>query len=154
MNAFGIDVAQDAICILPPGLTKHQVLDTLVDRLSEIGHVANPQAFRQAIHAREAVMSTGIGSGIAIPHVRIEEITQPTVGVAVSKSGIDYAALDNAPVHVVVMFAMPSGADREYLGLLAQVMMVLKEPEFLQNLLRCSTTEDVARALNGDAVLG
>ena len=151
MSAFGIDVDQDAICILPSDLTKHAALDLLVDRLSEIGGVTSREAFRQAIHARESVMSTGIGGGIAIPHVRIEEIARPTVGVGISPTGVDYAALDNAPVHVIVMFAMPSGADREYLGLLAQVMMVLKDPQFRQKLMRCSTPQDVAAELNEDA---
>lgn len=150
MSAFGIDVDRDAICILPPGQTKHAALDTLVDRLSAVGSVANSDAFRQAIHARESVMSTGIGGGIAIPHVRIDEITRPTVGVGISRQGIDYSALDNAPVHIIVMFAMPSGADREYLGLLAQVMMVLKDPSFQQTLLNCETPEEVAAVLNED----
>lgn len=150
MSAFGIDVDQEAICILPPGLTKHAVLDLMVDRLSQVGGVANSDAFRQAIHARESVMSTGIGNGIAIPHVRIEEIGRPAVGVALSPTGVDYAALDNAPVQVIVMFAMPSGADREYLGLLAQVMMVLKDPQFLKKLMGCASPQEVAAVLNGD----
>lgn len=151
MSAFGIEVNQEAICILPQGQSKHAALDIMVDRLSEVGGVTDRDAFRSAIHARESVMSTGIGGGIAIPHVRIEEIARPTVGVALSRDGVDYAALDNAPVHVIVMFAMPAGADREYLGLLAQVMMVLKDPQFLQKLLSCTTPVDVAAVLNGDA---
>lgn len=153
MSAFGIDVAREAICILPPGESKHGALDAMVDRLAKVGGVAQSEVFRQAIHARESVMSTGIGGGIAIPHVRIEEISHPTVGVALSRQGVDYAALDNAPVHVIVMFAMPSGADREYLGLLAQVMMVLKDPAFLQRLLGCTTADEVAALLNRDATV-
>jgi fructose PTS system EIIBC or EIIC component len=153
MSAFGIEVHKDAICILPGGLTKHEALDQVINQLVEVGGVADAEAFRQAIFARESVMSTGIGGGIAIPHVRIEEITQPSVGVAISQTGVDYAALDNAPVHIIVMFAMPSGSDKEYLGLLAQVMMVLKDPEFRNRLLSCTSSDKLAAALNHDVMV-
>ncbi|MCP4645616.1 MAG: PTS sugar transporter subunit IIA [bacterium] len=147
MSAFGIDVASEAIRVFGEGVTKHQALDELVEAIMGLGMVDDVDAFRKAVHARESVMSTGIGSGVAIPHVRIDEVQSPSVGVAVSASGIEYDTLDNEPVHVIVLFAMPSGSQREYLGLLAQVMTALKTPGFRDTLAACTATDDVLAAL-------
>ena len=85
---------------------------------------------------------------IAIPHVRIDEITEPTIGVGISPSGIDFDALDGNPVNIVVLFAMPSGSDKEYLGLLAQVMLSLRTAGFTQKLLACKSPDEVVKVLD------
>jgi mannitol/fructose-specific phosphotransferase system IIA component (Ntr-type) len=120
----------------------------MVDSLFKTGVVEERGAFRAAVHERESIMSTGIGSGVAIPHVRINEVRWPTVGVGISKTGIDFDTLDDAPVHVIVLFAMPQGSQKEYLGLLAQVMLTLKVPGFRDRLLACETVEEALGVLN------
>ena len=97
-------------------------------------------------------MSTGIGGGIAIPHVRIPEVRYASVGVGISREGIDYGSLDNKPVHIMVLFATPQGADKEYLSLLAQVMAALKNRKLYNRLVACETAEDVYRVLRADDV--
>jgi mannitol/fructose-specific phosphotransferase system IIA component (Ntr-type) len=147
MSAFGIEVGPDLVCVYGPGASKREALDQLVDKVASSGAVADKEGFRRAVHEREAVMSTGLGSGVAIPHVRADEVLRPCVGVGVSASGIDYDTLDNSPVHVMVLFAMPSWAQREYLGLLAQVMTSLKTPGFRERLVACKTPNQVAEHL-------
>jgi mannitol/fructose-specific phosphotransferase system IIA component (Ntr-type) len=94
-------------------------------------------------------MSTGVGSGIAIPHVCIGEVQRPVLGVGISPSGIDFAALDGEPVYIIVLFAMPAGSQKEYLSLLAQVMRALKDSAFREQLIACQTREEAASVLNG-----
>jgi len=148
MGAFGIAVSRDAVCIFPPDISKSEALDSLVDAVAASRPVTDVEAFRRALFEREAIMSTGIGGGIAIPHVRIDEVPRPVIGVGISKSGIDYDTLDSKPVHVVVLFAMPSGSHKEYLGLLAQVMHSLKNAAFRTRLMACSTGDEVAVVVN------
>ncbi|MBN2308201.1 MAG: PTS sugar transporter subunit IIA [Candidatus Hydrogenedentes bacterium] len=148
MSAFGIDLEAGAVRIYGPGLSKHDALDILVDAVADSGAVMDREAFRRAVRERESVMSTGIGYGVAIPHVRIDPVRRPYIGVGISKDGIDYDTLDNQPVHVVVLFAMPSGSQREYLRLLAQVMTALKVPGFREALTACSTPQEVVDILN------
>lgn len=148
MSLFGLTIEAQAVCIFGPGVSKHEALDRLVDAIASTGSVEDPEAFRRAVREREAVMSTGIGSGVAIPHVRIDAIRKASVGVGISQEGIDFNTLDNKPVHIVVLFAMPSGSQKEYLGLLAQVMTTMKAPGFREELGACTTPDDVVRLLN------
>lgn len=147
MSAFGKTIPKEAICIFEPGTSKHDALEQMIDAIERTGAVTNREAFRKALFDREAIRSTGF-KGVAIPHVRIDEITEPTVGVGVSREGIDFDSLDSEPVNIVVLFAMPSGSDKEYLGFLAQVMMALRTGGFCQKLTTCETPEEVVEILN------
>lgn len=142
MSAFGKNITEEAICLFEPGLSKHDALERMIEAVMRTGHVNNREAFKAALFEREAIRSTGF-KGVAIPHVRIDEIGEPTVGVGVSKGGIDFESLDNEPVHIVVLFAMPSGSDKVYLGALAQVMMGLRTEGFSERLMDCETPAEV-----------
>lgn len=147
MNAFGIEIPKDAVCILEAGLTKYDALDRMVDAIASLGVITDEEAFRKALYEREAIRSTGF-RGVAIPHVRIDEVEKPTVGVGIAKDGIDFESLDNEPVNIVVLFAMPSGSDKEYLSYLAQVMMSLRSEGFTDELTACETPGEVLDVLN------
>ena len=146
MTAFGKNIPEEAICIFPDGATKRDALEMMMAAIERTGHVRDHEAFRRALFERESIRSTGF-KGIAIPHVRIDEITEPTVGVGVSPAGIDFESLDSEPVNIVVLFAMPSGSDKEYLGFLAQVMMSLRTGGFAQELMECTTPAAVLEVL-------
>lgn len=147
MNAFGSQIPKDAIVIFPNSTTKFEALEKMIDALMKTGVITDREALRKALYEREAIRSTGFRS-VAIPHVRIDEILKPTLGIGISKKGIDFEALDSEPVHIVVLFAMPSGSDKEYLGLLAQVMMSLRSPGFCERLAACETPEEVQNLLS------
>ncbi len=146
MSVLGKDIQEKAICLLEPGLSKHEALDQMIEAVMSTGHVQSREAFRAALYEREAIRSTGF-KGVAIPHVRIDEISEPTVGVGISKEGIDFESLDNEPVNIIVMFAMPSGSDKEYLGVLAQIMMALRTGGFCEKLMACETPGQILTTL-------
>lgn len=151
MSAFGIDIDVRCVRVLSGHITRNQALDQLVDAVTSTGAVTDAEALRTAILDREESMSTGIGGGVGIPHVRINAVNRPVIGVGVSKEGIDFRASDNKPVHVIVLFAMPPDSNRLYLGLLAQVMVALKAPNFLERLVACVKPSDVIAVLNESA---
>jgi mannitol/fructose-specific phosphotransferase system IIA component (Ntr-type) len=97
MSAFGIDIDKRAVRVFGRGVSKEEALESMVDSMYDAEVVDDREAFRKAIHEREAVMSTGIGSGVAIPHVRINQVKRPAVGIGVSREGIDFDTLDDAP---------------------------------------------------------
>lgn len=146
MGAFGKNIPSNLICIFSEHVNKRQALEQILEMVAKTGVITDKPAFLQALFDRESIRSTGF-KGIAIPHVRIDGITEPTIGVGLSPSGIDFDSLDTGPVNVVVLFAMPSGSDKEYLGYLARVMMSLRTAGFSQKLLACRTPEDAARLL-------
>jgi mannitol/fructose-specific phosphotransferase system IIA component (Ntr-type) len=146
MSAFGKDIPKESICIFPEGTSKRDALGMMMKAIESTGAVKDLEAFRRALFERESIRSTGF-KGIAIPHVRIDEITEPTVGVGISQTGIDFESLDSEPVNIVVLFAMPSGSDKEYLGFLAQVMMALRTGGFTHKLMACKSPEEVLDVL-------
>jgi mannitol/fructose-specific phosphotransferase system IIA component (Ntr-type) len=147
MSAFGKEIPQSQICIIKGGVSKHDALETLINAVATNPAVTSRTAFGAAVHEREAVMSTGIGGGIAIPHVRIPQITEATLGVAVVPKGLDFGALDNELVQIMVLFATPEGADKEYLGLLAKVMCALRDRDLFDRLVACRCPSDVYQVL-------
>ena len=152
MNAFGIDIDERAVCIFRESVSKRDALNRLVDAVAEVGQVSDCEAFRTAIYEREAVQSTGIGGGVAIPHVRIDQVLEPTLGIGVCRDGIDFGSLDNEPVHVIVLFAMSSGAHKRYLRLLAQAMIALRNTKLRERLTECNSPEEVNAVLNACCV--
>jgi PTS system fructose-specific IIC component len=150
MSQFGIDIPVEQIVIMPPGAGKEEALSLLVAAVGKNPTVADDALFRSAVFEREAIMSTGLGNGVAVPHVRIPEVGVPTLGVGVSRGGVDYHSLDGKPAHVMVLFAMPLGAEKVYLSLLAKVLLVLRNRPLFDAIVACDTPEAVLVLLDDE----
>lgn len=150
MPIFGKEIPESQICIIRKKTTKYDVLDTLIDAMKKNSAITNPDLFRKAVFDREEITSTGIGGGIAIPHVRMEEVKETTIGIAIVPEGVDFDAIDNQPVHLIVLFATPKNKDKEYLQLVAKVMQALRDESLYQRLLKCQSPHQVALCLNTD----
>ena len=94
----------------------------------------------QAILARDEIVSTAIGFGIAIPHARIDSVKRLCMAVGLSPDGIDYPSIDDKPVRVVVMIAASSEDQNLYLRVLSKVMAFLKRER--ETLMKCTTPEE------------
>jgi PTS system nitrogen regulatory IIA component len=109
---------------------KHAVLTCLVDLLAETPFVRNRDELFKGIRAREELMSTGIGFGIGVPHVRIDSVTDLVMAVAVCKQPVvDYTSLDGDPVHIVCMLAARSDQHTKYIRTLSSISSRLKDSE-------------------------
>jgi PTS system nitrogen regulatory IIA component len=128
--------------------SKSELLGILVDQLAKSPRVTDADALREAIFVRESLMSTGIGLGVGIPHVRLDSVTDVAMAVAVSRQDIaDYESLDGEPVRMAFMIAANSNQHAEYLRLLGALSQQLKVPSFRERLLACETPEALYDAL-------
>ena len=134
------------ICIIPEGASKQEALDQIVALLEGNPHIDDLEKVRQAVFEREAIQSTGLGNGVAVPHVRIPEVQALTIALGIAPDGSDFDALDNNPVQIIVLFATPKDAKKTYLCFLAQVMVALRNRNTFASLASCRTVEQV-RAL-------
>jgi len=125
---------------------KEPLIRELVGLLARSGKVAEEAAVIEEALKRERLGSTGLGDGIAIPHARTDIVKQIAVAFGLSRHGVEFAALDGGPVHVVLFFAIPAEAVREYLMLLAHTARMFKKKELVQTLLTCTTPEQVIAA--------
>lgn len=115
---------------------KAAVIEELVGVLHRAGVTRYPEAVRQAVAQREALGSTGIGKGIAIPHARSTMVSERAVVVARSRRGVDFEALDGHPVHLCFLIvAPPVEKDELYLQLLARIVRGVRLVRTRQKLL-------------------
>lgn len=109
---------------------KDTILRNLVDLLAESPFVHSRDELLKGIFAREELMSTGIGFGVGVPHVRIDSVSDLVMAVAVCKRPISgYSSLDNEPVQIVCMLAARSDQHAKYIRTLSAVSSRLKDAE-------------------------
>lgn len=121
---------------------KLAALNELCDVSEHHEHVRDGAAFRQAIFEREKLVSTGIGIGVAVPHVKIASVSDYVVTVGRSKQGIEYDAIDGAPVHLVFMIGASDKQTAEFVRVLAAVVRLVKLPEMYERLMAASMPDD------------
>lgn len=123
--------------------TKNTVIDELVETLWQAGKLNDKEAYREAIHAREAQSTTGIGEGIAIPHAKTDAVKVPAIAFGKSKPGVDYESLDGTPAHLFFMIAAPAGGAQTHLDALAKLSGILMNEEVRAQLLNATSKEEV-----------
>ncbi len=123
--------------------SKEDVLNHMIDVLSQSENILDKDVFRKAVFAREEIISTGIGLSIAIPHVKIPEVKDFTIAIGVSKKEIEWNAIDNKPVQVIFLIAGASDQHQTYLRILSKIVLVLKKADRREKLLSAKNAEDV-----------
>lgn len=129
------------------GRTKGAVIEELARALTGKAKVDFDKLYA-AILKREELMSTGIGNGLAIPHVRMGDVPRPTMAVGVSRDGIaDYDSLDKKPVHIIVLIAVPEGQHDTYIRLLARATETLRDEQIRRRILDAPNPEELYKIL-------
>lgn len=116
---------EQSIVLNLAGKTKQAVLTELIDALAAAHPELDREQVSAAIHEREQKMSTGIGSGAAIPHGNYPGGRTAAGAIGVSQTGIDYGSLDGKPVYVVFMIIMGGASCEHHLGILNQVFTLV-----------------------------
>jgi PTS system nitrogen regulatory IIA component len=149
MPALGHEIPLTAIRIFKDRPSKDAALRRLVaDLAASDDELSDPEAVLTALSEREQVMSTGVGNGVAIPHVRIPGVSKPHLALGICPQGIEFDTLDDVPVQIVLVVVMPMKAHREYLQLLAKAMQALKTPGFRDALLAAADSREAAALCN------
>lgn len=122
----------------------------LVDHLVNGGFL--PRSLREeslsALKARENQVSTGIGSGVAIPHAFSDNIDHVIAVFGRSRTGIDFEALDNAPVHYIILFLVPRKEYQLHLRTLAAIAKLFTNSDTRRQLATASTRDEILGILN------
>ena len=127
-----------------------EAIDELVDTLVVNGAIAKSDrdAVIDVVRTRENSMSTGIGYGIGIPHASTELIENVVGVLGRSKNGINFEALDNQPVTLVVLFLVPQGQFQKHLHTLANIARQLHNSEFRTALENAEDASSISQILS------
>ncbi len=118
-----------------------ELIDLLVsqERVSAVSR----ESILAALKQREETMSTGIGFGIAIPHASSDEVAEVVAAFGRSTQGIEFDALDNAPVKFVVLFIVPKNQFQTHLRTLASIAKFLNDRSVRGSLAGAETKEEI-----------
>ena len=122
---------------------KTAVIEEMIKSLVDHGYVTDFEAFKEGILAREALTSTGLGDGIAMPHSKNSAIKEATVLFAKSNKGVDYESLDGQPTDLFFMIAAPEGANDTHLAALAELSQYLMKDGFADKLRQVTSPDQV-----------
>jgi fructose-specific phosphotransferase system IIA component len=120
-----------------------QAIDELIGNLVATGKIQpqHREAITAVVKKRETSMSTGIGFGIGIPHASTDLIPEVIGALGRSKQGVNFDALDNQPVNLVMLFLVPQGQFQKHLHTLANIAKILHKAEFRQALEKAPDAE-------------
>ncbi|EGG40301.1 fructose-specific PTS transporter subunit EIIC [Streptococcus sp. 27098_8_134] len=122
---------------------KKAVIEEMIQSLVDHGYVTDFETFKEGILAREALTSTGLGDGIAMPHSKNSAVKEATVLFAKSNKGVDYESLDGQPTDLFFMIAAPEGANDTHLAALAELSQYLMKGGFADKLRRVTSPDQV-----------
>ena len=132
------------------GLTlsdKEAALRAIASLLTMPEGTANEETVYEVLLERERLASTGIGSGVAIPHGRYDGVDELRAAVALCPAGVDFDAVDRLPVKIVVGIVGPRSMPQKHLAALAGVSRVLRDDRKREALLKAADNAEAYRVL-------
>ena len=121
---------------------KNAAIDKLISLMNAGGRLNSTQGYKEGILAREALGSTAIGEGIAIPHAKVVAVKEPGLAAMVVPDGVDYEAFDGSLANLIFMIAAPAQGDDVHLQALSRLSTLLMNPGFKESLIAAKDTDE------------
>ncbi len=126
---------------------KHDVIKELADALSEISPQINQERLVEVFLEREKLCSTAVDYGIAVPHAKLDGLSDIVLGFGRSIEGIDYESLDGKPTHFFITLIVPEESTGKHLKLLARISKIFKDQDLRSKLMSCETDEEIFESI-------
>ena len=139
---------KDRISLDVKSTTKVDIIKELARLHEKTGVLNDYDGYVEALMAREAQSSTGIGEGIAIPHAKTKYVKKPALAMGRKPEGIDYDSLDGEPATLFFMIAAPDGANNTHIETLARLSQLLLDDDFKEALEKAPTADAVLDIIN------
>ncbi len=134
---------EDNILLNVEARNKYDLIDKLIDVVAKSGKVLDKEKVRECIYEREKILSTGVGKGFAVPHGKTDAVTDILLAFAITKEPLDYEALDNQPVRLVMLMVGKDSLVSSHIKLLSRISRLMNNDDFRENLLNAKTKEEV-----------
>jgi len=122
---------------------KTSVIRELVTVLKEAGKIEDTDTVVEAVEAREALCSTGLDRGIAVPHAKTTAVDDLTIAIGISPGGIDYDALDGEDSKVFFLILPPPDQSGPHVQALSEIAKMTQSANFMKFLLRSENAQEV-----------
>ncbi len=122
---------------------KYEIIDELVEVVSRSNKVLDKEKVKNCVLEREKVLSTGVGKGFAVPHGKTDAVTDIVIAFGITKNPVDYEALDDQPVRLVLLIIGRDSLVSSHIKLLSRISRLMNNEEFRESLLSAPSKEDV-----------
>lgn len=128
---------------------RDEVIKELVGAISAAGMIPKTRAkdIAEAVIARENEASTGIGKGVAVPHVKHSSVKKVVAAIGCSTSGIDFSSLDKEPAYSVILLLSPENNPDKHLQAMENIFKNLQKDDFRRFLRQAQSTEAIKEVL-------
>jgi len=126
---------------------KTDLLNKLIASFAGRDGVGDMQTLADAVFEREAMLSTGVGDGIALPHAKTPAATQTLATLATTSAPIEYDSFDNQPVRLVFMLIGPPNASRDHIRILGRISRLLQNDDVREKLVDADAAESIVEIL-------
>ncbi|MHC4389415.1 MAG: PTS sugar transporter subunit IIA, partial [Planctomycetota bacterium] len=113
---------------------KQSVITELVDLLEGNGLLSDRDTVLKAVLVREQTRTTGIGSGIAIPHGKCKAVKELVMAIGIAHEPIDFASVDGQPVAIILLLVSPADQTGPHIQALARISRLMLDEQFKQSL--------------------
>jgi fructose-specific phosphotransferase system IIA component len=127
MDKWDRILSEDNVLVDLKSRRKFDVLRELSAVFVDDDAIEDPKQFLADLIRREQESSSGIGKGVAVPHVHEDSISRQILAIGVSREGIDFVSVDEVPVHVVAMLGTPRKHQKQHMELLAELSRLLQQ---------------------------
>lgn len=139
------------VALSPRASDKDAVLREVADLLTAPERTLDAEAVYDVLARREALASTGVGRGVAVPHGRVSGIGSVRMALAITREGVPFDAIDQMPVHIIVGMLGPAEEPRKHLAALADVSRILRDEAVRARLLAARTAAEARDILIGSS---
>lgn len=122
---------------------RSDAIQQLTDLLYKEGKIDDKERFLKAIFNREKIISTGIGMGVAIPHARLPCYSSFFLAIGILKMGVDWEALDGAPVRLIFLVGGPDDRQTEYLQILSSLTLAIRSEQKRKKILHAHEAREI-----------
>ncbi len=129
------------------GKDKKSIIKELISELSKNKKIKDEEEAVRSVIEREKLGSTGVGSGVAIPHGRTNAVEKLVGALGISSEGVDFDSLDGEPVHFIFLILSPLDATGDYLRAISRVSRFFKDRFFREALKNVSTIEEAVKII-------
>ncbi len=135
------------VLIDPPVADREELFAAVADAIATHSPKVQPQEVVRALLKREAILSTGVGRGIAAPHGQVPGLETLLIGASTHPRGLKYASLDGEPVRLVFCLVGGPTTAPDHLACLARVARLARHADSLQSLIGAETPEEFLQRL-------
>jgi len=129
---------------------KEEAVEELIDLLVRAGRLSDRSASIEAVMERESQQTTGIGSGVAVPHAKHESIEKLTAALGISSQGIEFDSVDDKPVHLVFLIMARVDDPGPHIQALAEIARLLQIPGFYRKLIESESEADLLALIESE----